>query len=63
MRRDLESLARGGPNLPWVEIVAMRNRLIHAYFDVNLDVVWQTIHYDLPPLIKTLEDALRESPD
>ncbi len=40
----------------------MRNRLIHAYFDVDLDVVWQTVKNDLPPLIAILEDALRDSP-
>ena len=33
----------------------MRNRLIHAYFDVNLDIVWQTVKTDLPDLIKALE--------
>jgi uncharacterized protein with HEPN domain len=38
----------------------MRNRLIHAYFDVDLDIVWQTIEEDMPPLIVTLKDALSE---
>ena len=47
------------PNVPWREIVAMRNRLIHAYFDVNLDVVWETVRNDLPPLISVLETALQ----
>lgn len=46
------------PDVPWREIVAMRNRLIHAYFDVNLDVVWETVQSDLPPLISSLDDAL-----
>ena len=41
--------------IPWANIVAMRNRLIHAYFDVDLDRVWDTITADLPPLINTLE--------
>lgn len=31
------------PEIPWADIVAMRNRLIHSYFDVNLDIVWQTV--------------------
>jgi len=30
-------------------MVAMRNRLIHSYFDINLDIVWQTVQEDLPP--------------
>jgi uncharacterized protein with HEPN domain len=42
--------------IPWVEIIGMRNRLIHAYFEVDLDIVWQVVTYDLPTLI----DALRQ---
>ena len=43
------------PAIPWASIIAMRNRLIHAYFDVDLDRVWDTIMTDLPPLITDLE--------
>ena len=32
----------------------MRNRLIHAYFEINLDILWKTLTDDLPPLIKEL---------
>ncbi len=46
------------PLVPWRNIVAMRNRLIHAYFDVDLDRVWDTVTEDLPPLITTLETSL-----
>jgi uncharacterized protein with HEPN domain len=49
------------PEIPWADIVAMRNRLIHVYFDINLDVVWATITDDLPPLIKNLETVLSQS--
>ena len=41
--------------LPWQDIMGMRNRLLHAYFDINLDVVWQTVKEDLPALVETLE--------
>lgn len=44
--------------LPWPSIVGMRNRLIHAYFDIDLDRVWDTITDDLPPLIVELERAV-----
>lgn len=47
--------------IPWADIVAMRNRLIHVYFDINLNVVWDTITDDLPPLIKALEAVLSRS--
>jgi uncharacterized protein with HEPN domain len=43
------------PALPWKTMIGMRDRLIHAYFDVNLDVVWQTVTEDLPTLIAQLE--------
>jgi len=37
-------------NLPWPQIISLRNRLIHAYFDINLGIVWDIVHTDLPPL-------------
>lgn len=43
------------PELPWQQMIGMRDRLTHGYFDVNLDVVWQTVAVDLPPLITQLE--------
>lgn len=43
------------PQIPWRAIIAMRNRLVHAYFDINLDTVWDTVVDDLPPLIAELE--------
>jgi len=43
------------PDLPWQSMVGMRDRLIHGYFDINLDVVWETVTGDLPPLIAQLE--------
>jgi uncharacterized protein with HEPN domain len=48
------------PDIPWPDIIGMRHRLIHAYFDVNLDIVWATVAYDLPPLVITLEKILRQ---
>ena len=39
-------------------MAAMRNRLIHAYFDVDLAVVLETAHHDLPPLITEMETIL-----
>ena len=42
-------------NLPWIDMINMRHRLVHAYYDINLNVVWATIQKDLPSLIKALE--------
>jgi uncharacterized protein with HEPN domain len=36
----------------------MRNRLIHAYYDIDLDRVWDTVTSDLPPLITELEKII-----
>ena len=44
--------------IPWAVIVGMRNRLAHAYFDVDLDQVWDTVKDDLPLLIVRLEKVV-----
>ena len=49
------------PDIPWPSMVAMRNRLIHAYFDIDLDRVWDTVIDDLPPLIAALDAILPEA--
>ena len=46
------------PQVPWTTMTGMRNRLVHAYFDVNLDVLWETLATDLPALIPALEDIM-----
>lgn len=48
------------PHIDWANAVGMRNRLIHAYFDISLTIVWRTIKEDLPPLISWLTQALGE---
>jgi uncharacterized protein with HEPN domain len=46
------------PRIPWVDIVGMRNRLIHAYFDIDVDRVCDTLIDDLPRLIRDLEQIV-----
>ncbi len=46
------------PQIPWTNIIGMRNRLIHAYFEINLDILWKTVIEDLPPLITELGKLL-----
>ena len=47
------------PELPWKKMVGMRDRLIHGYYDVDLDVVWETATEDLPELVNRLENAIK----
>lgn len=43
------------PGIPWADVVGMRNRLVHAYFEIDMDRVWDTITDDLPRLVTQLE--------
>lgn len=42
------------PQIVWAQIIVMRNRLVHAYFDIDPDQVWKAVTEDLPPLIMEL---------
>lgn len=44
--------------IPWREVIGMRNRLIHGYDSVDLGVLWDTVELDLPPQISQLEKIL-----
>jgi uncharacterized protein with HEPN domain len=43
------------PEVPWEDTIGMRNRLVHAYFDINVETVWRTVVEDLPPLTVAAE--------
>jgi uncharacterized protein with HEPN domain len=45
-------------DVPWSEIVSLRNRLIHGYDTVDFDILWQIMNQDLPGLIKALRKAV-----
>ena len=47
-------------DVPWPQIVGMRNRIVHGYYDINLDIVWATIQKDISPLIEALEKYLAD---
>jgi uncharacterized protein with HEPN domain len=48
------------PEIPWPEVVGMRNHLIHSYFDIDNDRVWDTATEDLPRLKAIIERYLKE---
>ncbi|WP_319586185.1 HepT-like ribonuclease domain-containing protein [uncultured Desulfobulbus sp.] len=55
-----ESMRHELDNIPWDDIIGMRHRLVHAYFDINLDILWRTVQNDLPALIVILESVIPE---
>jgi uncharacterized protein with HEPN domain len=48
------------PELPWAEMLTMRNIVIHEYHGVNLSIIWQTVKEDLPELVSPLKRMLQE---
>lgn len=48
-------------NIMWNEIIGMRNRLIHVYFDVDIDILWETVQNDIPGLYKQLLEIKKET--
>ena len=46
------------PEIPWRDMVELRNRLIHAYFDIDMDIIWTTVQRALPELLAQLESLL-----
>jgi uncharacterized protein with HEPN domain len=46
------------PQIPWRQIIAMRNRLIHGYYDIDVEIVWRTVREEIPLLIPPLEQLL-----
>ena len=53
-----EELREDVQEIPWSVVIGMRNRLIHAYFSINLDVVWSTSKDDIPTLIQELKKLI-----
>lgn len=50
------------PEIPWAQMTGMRNRIVHRYFAVDLDIVWSVVREDLPVLIDRVRALLRQEP-
>jgi uncharacterized protein with HEPN domain len=58
-RRVPDAVRSAHPGIPWRQIVGTRDRLIHGYDQVDLDILWTIVREQLPPLIVQLEAVLR----
>ena len=56
-----EDIRQRHPEVPWPQMIALRNRLIHGYFVVDYEIVWDIVTNELPALRKHLEEILEES--
>ncbi|MEX0271079.1 DUF86 domain-containing protein [Leptolyngbyaceae cyanobacterium UHCC 1019] len=54
-RRVSDATRQALPNISWQEINGMRNRLVHEYDDANLNIVWNVVQFEIPPLIEELK--------
>ena len=59
--KDHPEFADAHANIPWRAMKGMRNRIAHGYFEINLDVVWDTVSTAIPPLVENLTKLRRES--
>jgi uncharacterized protein with HEPN domain len=58
--KNLSDALRGAyPSIPWKQIVGMRDTLIHRYFGVKLDLVWQVVEKDLPDFIRQVDAIIK----
>ena len=48
------------PEIPWKDMAGMRNKVIHEYFGVKLNIVWRTVKEEIPPLKPLFEKILKE---
>ncbi len=56
-----DQLREDYPSIPWKGFAGMRDKLIHAYFGVNLEVVWDTVQQDLPQLKPVIHEILQQN--
>ncbi len=59
--RDVRLYLNEHPDIPWRDIGDFRNVLVHEYFGLKIDRVWNVIHKDLPKLKKQIEKLIHES--
>lgn len=56
--RVSEAIRKRHPEIPWTQIISLRNRLIHGYDSVDMDILWEILKKDIPPLIRQLHKII-----
>ena len=59
-KRIPDSIREKYPKIPWRDMTGMRDRLVHGYFTVNLDIVWMTVTVEFPELRPMMENVLAD---
>jgi len=54
------SIKNQGPDIPWSDMAGMRDKLIHFYFGVDTEIVWETVKTRIPKLLPRVENLLRQ---
>ena len=49
------------PHIPWKQIAGLRDKVIHDYFGINLDIVWAVVEKELPQLRRAVDDLLSDA--
>ena len=57
LQRTCPDFAVAHPEIPWRDIVGMRNRIAHGYYALDFEVIWDTIHTSIPELLSALPPA------
>lgn len=55
-----EDVMKLAPDIPWPQIIGMRNILVHGYFEIDTDLVWDTVNRDIPALKPAVETLIRK---
>lgn len=50
-----EDMRKDNPNIPWKNIAGTRDKLIHSYFGVNIDIIWSIVQIEIPSLLPKIE--------
>jgi uncharacterized protein with HEPN domain len=55
-----DSIREKYPDIPWNDLAGIRDRLVHGYFKVNLEIVWTTVTQEFPELLPKMEKVLND---